>query len=303
MIRACMKQIAVMWLVALFAACSGTEPSGPLPPLAPSTTWFDDWYAVTRIDDHTFAIAEPRYDQHNLDYLIVGDTRALLFDTGPGVRDIRPLVASLTDRPVTAAFSHLHFDHIGGQAEFASVASLDHPSIRSRVANDDRFTPTLLQHGATGRPSFRITEWWTPDAEVDLGGRVLRVLSVPGHTPESLALYDAERGQLFSGDYLYPGDLFAFGPGSDLAAYRDTAQRLLALTAQRPDLAIYGAHVSAPSASPRQHRSDLERLAAALDDLLADRDHALPWTLAWFEWIPTRRHAFGDGLVILLPIF
>ena len=28
-----------------------------------------------------------------------------------------------------------------------------------------------------------------------------------------------------------------------------------------------------------------------------------PWTLAWFEWIPTRRHAFGDGLVILLPIF
>jgi glyoxylase-like metal-dependent hydrolase (beta-lactamase superfamily II) len=215
---------------------------------------------VTRIDDHTFAIAEPRYDQHNLDYLIVGDTRALLFDTGPGVRDIRPLVASLTDRPVTAAFSHLHFDHIGGQAEFASVASLDHPSIRSRVANDERFTPTL-------------------------------------------ALYDAERGQLFSGDYLYPGDLFAFGPGSDLAAYRDTAQRLLALTAQRPDLAIYGAHVSAPSASPRQHRSDLERLAAALDDLLADRDHALPWTLAWFEWIPTRRHAFGDGLVILLPIF
>jgi glyoxylase-like metal-dependent hydrolase (beta-lactamase superfamily II) len=160
----------------------------------------------------------------------------------------------------------------------------------------------LLQHGATGRPSFRITEWWKPDADVDLGGRVLRVLSVPGHTPESLALYDAERGRLFSGDYLYPGDLFAFVPGSDLAAYRETARRLLDLTAQRPDLAIYGAHVPASSASPRQDRRALERLAAALDQLLADRTRALPWTLAWFEWILTRRHGSGDGR-IRTPIF
>jgi hypothetical protein len=63
------------------------------------------------------------------------------------------------------------------------------------------------------------------------------------------------------------------------------------------------AHVPAPSVSPRQDRRALERLAAALDQLLADRTRALPWTLAWFEWIPTRRHDFGDGLVILTPIF
>lgn len=303
MIREGMRRIGTIVTAALLAACGGAEPSGPRPPLAPGFAWIDDWYAVAKLDEHSFAIAEPRYDQHNVNYLLAGDTRAVLFDTGPGVRDIRPVVASLTDRPVTAAFSHLHFDHIGGQASFASVASLDHPSIRSRVASDDRFTPTLLQHGAAGRPTFRITEWWTPDTDVDLGGRVLRVLSVPGHTPESLALYDAESGRLFSGDYLYPGDLFAFVPGSDLAAYRETARRLLALSASRPDLAIYGAHVPASSVWPRQDRRALERLAAALDQLLADGNRELPWTLAWFEWIPTRRHAFGDGLVILTPIF
>jgi len=161
----------------------------------------------------------------------------------------------------------------------------------------------LLQHGAPGRPTFRITEWWTPDADVDLGGRVLRVLSVPGHTPESLALYDAERGRLFSGDYLYPGDLFAFVPGSDLAGYRETAQRLLDLTARRPTWRSTARTCRRRRPSPRQDRRALERLAAALDQLLADPKRELPWTLAWFAWIPTRRHAFGDGLVILTPIF
>ena len=298
-----MKAIALVMLTILVLACGGEEPPAALPPLAPGAAWFDDWYAVTKLDDHSFAIAEPRYDQHNVNYLIVGDTRAVLFDTGPGVRDIRPVVAALTDRPVTAAFSHLHFDHIAGQPMFASIASLDDPTIRSRVASDGRFTPSLLQHGATGRPTFRITEWWAPDARIDLGGRTLRVLSVPGHTPESLALYDADRGQLFSGDYLYPGDLFAFGPGSDLAAYRDTARRLLDLSAGRPDVAIYGAHVPTSSMAPRQGVRDLERLAGALDELLGDPEHVRPWTLAWFEWIPTRRYRFGDGLLILAPLF
>lgn len=287
----------------LVSACGAIGAAETLPPLAPGAVWFDDWYAVTKLDEHTFAIAEPRYEQQNVNYLLVGDTRAILFDTGPGVRDIRPVVASLTDRPVTAAFSHLHYDHVAGQPGFDSVASLDHPTIRSRFAPDGRFTPSLLQHGGAGRPTFRITEWWAPDARIDLGGRVLQALSVPGHTPESLALYDAERGQLFSGDYLYPGDLFAFGPGSDLAAYRDTVRRLREVLADRPGIAIYGAHVPTPSTSPRQGGSDLARLERALDELLGDPAQIRPWTLARFEWIPTRRYDFGDGLVILAPLF
>lgn len=298
-----MKPIAALIFAALMLACGRAELPTPRPALAPGAVWFDDWYTVTKLDARTFAIAEPRYEQHNVNYLIAGDARAVLFDTGPGVRDIRPVVASLTGLPVVAAFSHLHYDHIGGQAKFATIASLDHPSIRARSEPDGAFTPTLLQHGAPGRPTFRIAEWWAPDSSVDLGGRALRVLSVPGHTPESLALYDAASGQLFTGDYLYPGDLFAFAPGSDLVAYRDTAQRLLALTADRPDVAIYGAHVQDASASPRQGRPDLAALEPALQDLVADRAHAPPWALAWFEWIPTRRYEFGGGLVILAPIF
>ncbi len=298
-----MTRIApIVFLVAMLA-CGGAEPLAALPPLAPGAVWFDDWYAITKLDEHTFAIAEPRYDQYNVNYLIVGDARALLFDTGPGVRDIRSVVAALTDLPVTAAFSHLHYDHIAGQPKFAWIASLDTPTIRSRVAADGTFTPSLLQHGGPERPTFPISEWWAPDARIDLGGRVLQMISAPGHTPESLALYDAARGQLFTGDYIYPGDLFAFAPGSDLRAYRDTAQRLLDIVADQRDVSIYGAHVPTSSTSPRQGIRDLERLATALDALLSESAQVPPWTLARFEWIPTRRYDFGDGLVILAPLF
>lgn len=79
------------------------EPGDP----GPDARWFDDYYTIQAIDARTFAIAEPRYWQKNVNYLIVGDDRAVLFDAGPGVRDIRPVVASLTDAPLTFIPSHL----------------------------------------------------------------------------------------------------------------------------------------------------------------------------------------------------
>jgi glyoxylase-like metal-dependent hydrolase (beta-lactamase superfamily II) len=289
---------AALLAVLTGSGCGSREAKGAPPRLWSGARWLDDWYAVARIDDATFAVFEPRYSQHNVSYLVVGDERALLFDTGPGERDIRSVVRRLTERPVVAAFSHTHYDHVGGHAGFDAVGSLDHPTLRARTDAAGRFTPTLLQHGAPGRPRFRITEWWAPDAGIDLGGRRLRALSIPGHTPESLGLYDPERRQLFTGDFLYPGDLFAFNPGADLAAYRESARRLLAFTEAAPDVAIRGAHVPATDTPPLQTRGDLARAEAALGALVEGKAGA--GELGWFLVIPVRRFDFGGGLAILV---
>ena len=48
----------------------------------PKVRWHDDYYIVQAIDSRTFAIGEPRYNQQNVNYLIVGSERAILFDAG-----------------------------------------------------------------------------------------------------------------------------------------------------------------------------------------------------------------------------
>jgi hydroxyacylglutathione hydrolase len=190
----------------------------------------DDYFAVEDLGENTFAIGEPRYYQQNYSYLIVGTARALLFDSGSGTRDISGVVGRLTKLPVTIVVSHLHFDHLGGIAPFKHVAMIDLPETRSDVSGE-YFQPGRYEYmglvDGLAAPSIRVAEWLTPHSNIDLGGRSLQVLSTPGHTPTSVALFDAQNKRLFIGDFIYPTTLYAFLPGASLSAYQATAKTLL----------------------------------------------------------------------------
>ena len=73
-----------------------------------------DWFDVYRIRDHIYAVHEPGQVEEVISFLIVGTERALLFDTGLGIGDIKSLVDELTDKPLLVLNSHSHYDHIGG---------------------------------------------------------------------------------------------------------------------------------------------------------------------------------------------
>ena len=51
-------------------------------------------------------------------YLLNGNKRTLLIDTGLGISNIYEEVLKLTDKPITAAATHIHWDHIGGHKYF-----------------------------------------------------------------------------------------------------------------------------------------------------------------------------------------
>src|SRR5216684_8250228 len=76
----------------------------------------DPWFEVYRIRSGVFAIYEPHQFEEVISYLILGERRALLFDTGLGVGAISQVVRQLTPLPVTVLNSHTHFDHTGGNA-------------------------------------------------------------------------------------------------------------------------------------------------------------------------------------------
>lgn len=230
--------------------------------------WADDYFVIQSLDPTTYAIGEPRYYQGNYSYLILGTQRAVLFDAGTGLRDIVPVVRSLTDLPVTVIPSHLHFDHVGALGRLDRTAVLDDPTLRAR-ARGSRLTLQRYEYlGFADRlkaKSFSIDEWWPADSAVDLGGRTLLVLATPGHTPTSVSLYDERRRQLFAGDFIYPGDLYAFLPGASRSAYLASTRRLILRI--DPAAQIFAAHMEDPAIAmkaPVMGVSDLRALQSAL---------------------------------------
>jgi hydroxyacylglutathione hydrolase len=230
--------------------------------------WFDDYFVIEQIDADTVAIGEPRYYQANYSYLIMGANRALLFDAGTGNRDIVAVVRSITRLPVTVMPSHLHFDHVGALGRFDRTALIDAGSLRARTHGGrlelQRYEFLGLADSLP-EPRFTVDDWWPAGKLIDLGGRTLRLLSTPGHTPTSAALYDADRHQLFAGDFIYRGDLYAFLPGASRGAYLKTTRQLLATL--DPMTRIYCAHMAeAPDviAAPILGVTDLHALETTL---------------------------------------
>ena len=67
-----------------------------------------DWFEVYRVREGVFAIYEPGQFEEVISFLIVGSERALLFDTGLGIADIRAVAESLTDLDIVVLNSHTH---------------------------------------------------------------------------------------------------------------------------------------------------------------------------------------------------
>ena len=72
----------------------------------------DNWFTIEQIDRDTFSISEYKHWEETHCYLLCGEKCAILIDTGLGVSNIRKIVDSLTELPVMAVTTHVHWDHI-----------------------------------------------------------------------------------------------------------------------------------------------------------------------------------------------
>ena len=237
----------------------------------------DPWFEVYRVAPGVFAIYEPHQAEEVISYLIAGTKQAALFDTGMGISDIQKVTAELTALPIVVLNSHTHHDHVGGNWQFKDVLGMDTDFTRARARGStagaqDEISPDSLcgelprgfdPRSYATRP-WTITRWIHDGDRLDLGDRVLEILSTPGHTPDAICLLDREHGLLFTGDTYYPGPIWLFRPETDLDAYAASVQRLAELAAQLTT--VLGAH-NAPIAPPRI----LPRLVRVFDDVRSAR--------------------------------
>jgi glyoxylase-like metal-dependent hydrolase (beta-lactamase superfamily II) len=202
----------------------------------------DAWFEVYKIRPGVFAIYEPHQLEEVISYLIIGGDRAVLFDTGMGISNIQAVVAGLTRLPVSVVNSHTHNDHVGDNWRFNDIYGMDTDFTRTNARgskNDaqeelvpDKICgalPAGFDAKAYSTKAFHITHWLHDGDAIDLGGRTLKVIATPGHTPDAIALLDEKNGSLFTGDTFYLGPIYLYRPETDLDAYVASVQRLAAM--------------------------------------------------------------------------
>jgi glyoxylase-like metal-dependent hydrolase (beta-lactamase superfamily II) len=170
-------------------------------------------------------------------FLLFGDERALLLDTGatadaalfPLRSTVDALVGQWLHRHPHAAFellvlhTHSHGDHVAGDGQLT-----DRP--RTTVVSADR--GSVYRH-------LGLTADLDRAARLDLGGRAVDCIASPGHDAAAVTYFDKRTGFLLTGDTVYPGRLYVEDP----TAYALTIDRLVAFADTHPVSHVLGCHI------------------------------------------------------------
>ncbi|WP_202912180.1 MBL fold metallo-hydrolase [Nesterenkonia muleiensis] len=194
---------------------------------------------VHRYDHDTYILRQSMTLSHEAPflYLLFGQDRAVLFDTGatedPETFPLRATVDQIMDSwgegnpresyELIVAHTHSHGDHIAGDDQF------DQRPLTRVVGTELEAVQSF----------FGFTEWPHEVVAFDLGGRVLEVTGIPGHHPTSLAVFDPATGFLLTGDSVYPGRLYAF----DMPAFTASLDHLVDFAEARPVTHVMGCHI------------------------------------------------------------
>lgn len=199
------------------------------------------YFKIHTLTDHIYHIEEAA---GAFTTLIVGETSALLIDTGYGFNDLHKIVRELTDLPLIVVNTHGHLDHAGGNYQFKEVY-INYTDL-----------PVYLWYQSVEKPKFlekfkkdygdRIHDIWPEDFDeteymnkkalhlvplknhqkFDLGGRSVEPIFLPGHTKGSVVFLDHQSGLLFAGDDISKTVWIQFDHSASLSEYKNGLDRL-----------------------------------------------------------------------------
>src|SRR5215831_11529896 len=189
---------------------------------------------VHQYDDRTFILRQNLCATFEAPfmYLLIGQARAVLIDTGdvadPDRMPLAKTVMSLlpdasTKLPLLVVHTHRHGDHRAGDGQFTHLANVQ--VVGFKIDDVRRY--------------YNFADWPNGLSEIDLGDRTVDVIPTPGHNETEVSFYDRNTGLFFSGDFLMPGRLLIDNASADLAS----AQSVASFIRDRPVSFVLGGHI------------------------------------------------------------
>lgn len=142
-------------------------------------------------------------------YIIIGSKEALVIDACTGQEGFKETVLKLAGSiPFTLALTHGHMDHSGG------VKYMDKVYVHKADTN-------LMPMGSRNKWMF-----FDEGFVFDLGDRKIEILSIPGHTPGSVAFLNRKERYMLTGDGIGSTSVWAHISNDPLTVYLATLKRL-----------------------------------------------------------------------------
>jgi hydroxyacylglutathione hydrolase len=245
----------------------------------------DPLIQVHPFDDDSFILRLSKcYSfEGNFIYLLFGDSRAVVFDTGgpPNPQDqgevltIRQTVDGIIEGWVNrrgldgidlvVAHTHSHGDHDFWDGQFVA---------RPRTTIVKPILPSV-------KSFFGLPNWPNGEATLELGNRPLTVFPIPGHETSHIAIYDPRNSWLLTGDTLYAGLLTI----QDWHAYRASAARLAQFAHTHEITYVLGNHIEMKN-EPRQ--------LYPIGTTFQPNEHPLPLTATHIDQLHAACEAMAD---------
>ena len=164
---------------------------------------------MERISEEIYVFTSDLYAQVTAGVIVTSEG-AVVVDTLPFPQETRELLVFVQERGLRVPFvinTHSHADHVNGSYLFEEADLVAHRRCRAILR---RHGERVLEEAKAETPELAEVQLRLPSISFDqeltlrLGDRTMRLIHLPGHTPDLIGVYVEEDKILFAGDAVMP---------------------------------------------------------------------------------------------------